>query len=169
MTVRSKPLNDSQKQEILSQDPSSTATGSVARYAQLNSDTGVKLYRDKQIRDMCFARQEIANGLDFGPKCWHPFRLRIWGVLWHGFYTEHATLAGEFPRIERDCGQSKLRDKMETHFRGLHDLSYENWGQVRGKWVVIDFSHLEDKYGSIDTIRPQWRKSECMERYKSVY
>jgi hypothetical protein len=173
---RVKPLPARLKATLDSLRAGSTQSGSVARYSQLDEQTGVKLYRWKKVRDMCYLRQERAYGHGFAPRCWQPFRHRMWGILWHGFYTEHVTIADDLRNDGvigyGDChtAADELREKMDLLFDGMFDLSGENFGKLpNGKWVVLDFSHLEDENGEINEVRPQWRSSNCMERYKTIY
>jgi hypothetical protein len=164
------PLNVVQRKLFAKIPAGSTETGSVARYAKLNEYTGIKLYREKELRDMCYARHLTAHAGNAGPNVWHAFNHTLWGVHWYGFYIEHATLAKSMKFPDYDEGYRIVDQNLTKVFgRKCFDLSYENYGKLAdGRWVAVDVSHIEDKHGSVGQIKPHWRNSSDMERNKSL-
>lgn len=171
--MRAKRLNPEQKQVLARLNYYDSSAGSVARFVPIDEEHGVKLYTNRNMRNLCYQRQEIAFDKGFGPKCWHPFTYRWIGVQWHGFFTERVTLRPvDTTYEEREEIAGVLRNKVAETF-GISplcnwvDMHHDNWGRTKdGRDVAIDFSHFADELGDGRKIQPSWiHKREDQRRF----
>jgi hypothetical protein len=128
-------------------------------FVPLNNRKGIKLYRDKEIRDFSYKGQNKAFKLGLGPKTYGKFKLEFPEVMfvysehhgepgcdfktYYGYITQLAKEpSGKFDKRTYTAAQ-KLTDKLVANGFADWDVGYtSNVGWVGNKLVCIDFDPI---------------------------
>lgn len=183
---------------ILIERPYDLDGGSVARWYKVNESVGVKMYRNKELRDTTYALQRIFGHFGIAPKLGQKFEFkyeRFDGIrTMYGYVSEAVTPMRELNSEaeerdfdeaiiewykERDSERQKLKDIMCKHGLRHGDLHEDNWGITNdGRYVVLDFTHafMKSKIGqnwvyteNCKIVNPLWHDDMLQELQKKGF
>ena len=136
--------------------------GVCAKFARINDEWGIKLYRDEYTRDKTYRFQDLANSVECAPRLGDKFSVVLPDdKTYYGYITECITetfLKRYLNRLGLECNSDEhydLLDEMEEdeEFKTLcrdinsigistNDMHASNVGYLpNGRLVAIDFSH----------------------------
>ena len=139
-------LSENRIKELLSKTNNiSHKCGCCCRFVKLTKYTGIKLYRNEDIRDTCYYRQSDASDCNLAPKTKGKIDITMWNIQWYGYLTEVARPINNFKRSIICYLTEKLYDDCFMEF--LDNSNKDNYGYItrnnKNIPVIIDFSHCE--------------------------